>query len=509
MAGTRISAEGTAEPRIEAAGAPEGTDVRVRDLFFNTPARRHFLKSATAELQQVLAVVTRQALIRPDVGMTVTGENGVLLDVPPGQPWPERIASLLGLPNLDDLLDLDNELHGVRVRGYIVRPGLSRKDRRHQFFFVAGRPISSRTLSYVLQEACKGLIMVQRFPIAVVDVTVPPGEVDVNVHPTKEEVRFRREPIVMSAVHRTVIERLRTANLMPTMDLGGSPGIPTAPAQEQLPFRVTPSDSWPTAPTKIPGDFSVFTGPAPAVTAAPTTHASPSSFAPSADPTPDSACTVRPLQHSLSGVSDSANDSMAAAVLLRSGELPEPLGQIGLCYIVARAGDDLLLIDQHAAHERLLYLKFSARRGSLSAQPLLIPVSVDVPAPAVAYMNRLLPVMAEVGLTVEPFGGQTYLVQSVPADLPGLDPALLLADMLDDFESLGRVEEMAALRDRVVTRMACRAAIKAGQPLSLDEMRALIRDLAHARLGFTCPHGRPTMILLTRDQLDKQFKRKV
>ncbi|MCX7718274.1 MAG: DNA mismatch repair endonuclease MutL [Candidatus Sumerlaeaceae bacterium] len=515
MAGTRITAEGPAQPQVEAAGAPEGTDVRVRDLFFNTPARRKFLKTPAAELQQVLAVVTRQALIRPDVGMTVTGENGTLLDVPPAQPWAERIASLLGLPRLEDLFDLDNEIHGVRVRGYILNPGISRKDRRHQFFNVCGRPIASRTLSYVLQEACKGLIMVQRFPVVVMDVTVPPGEVDVNVHPTKEEVRFRREPIVMSAVHHTVIERLRMANLMPTLDLGtGKAPLPPA-TQEQLPWRVNPADAWPKASTTIPGDFTVFTGPPPAVsvaasagTQAPLPQAPPSQPAPHPQ-TSEGPCAVRPLQHSLSGISESGNDPVAAAVLLRAGELPEPLGQVGLCYIVARAGDDLLLIDQHAAHERLLYLKLAARTGKVPSQPLLIPVSVDVPAVAVAYMNRLLPVLAELGISVEPFGGQTYLVQSVPADLPSLDPALLLADMLDDFESLGRVEEVAAVRDRVVTRMACRAAIKAGQPLSLDEMRALIRDLAGARLSFTCPHGRPTMILLTRDQLDKQFKRKV
>ncbi len=136
-------------------------------------------------------------------------------------------------------------------------------------------------------------------------------------------------------------------------------------------------------------------------------------------------------------------------------------------------------------------------------------MSVDIPATGIAYMQRLLPVFSELGLNIEHFGGQTYLVQSVPADLPKMNPSAVVADLLDDFEALGKVEQVEVLRDRIITRMACRAAVKAGQNMHLNEMRQLIREIAQARLGFTCPHGRPTMILLTRDQLDRQFKRKL
>jgi DNA mismatch repair protein MutL len=222
----------------------------------------------------------------------------------------------------------------------------------------------------------------------------------------------------------------------------------------------------------------------------------------------DTDCSVRPLSNSLKHLEDCAADEQTSP-LLRHGVYPEPLGQVSRCYIVAQLGGDLLLVDQHAAHERLLYLKFSRTNRELPSQPLLIPVSVDVPASAVAYMERLMPLFAQLGLNLEPFGGQTYLVQSIPADLPKLDPAAVVADLLDDFESLGKIEQIDVLRDRIVTRMACRAAIKAGQGMHLEEMRALIRDIANARLGFTCPHGRPTMILMTRDQLDRQFKRKL
>jgi DNA mismatch repair protein MutL len=217
---------------------------------------------------------------------------------------------------------------------------------------------------------------------------------------------------------------------------------------------------------------------------------------------------VRPVQSSLRQVSEAPEDAVNYA-LLRDGMYPEPIGQVARCYILASMGHDLLIIDQHAAHERLMYLKFANRRRAAPSQPLLIPVSVDVPAPAVSYMNRLAPVFEELGLKIDHFGGQTYLVQSVPADLAHINVAAVIADLLDDFEALGKVEQVEVLRDRIITRMACRAAVKAGQQLHLDEMRALIRDIANARLGFTCPHGRPTMVLMTRDALDKQFKRKV
>lgn len=554
LAGTLIESEGGGGVRIGPTGAPEGTEVRVRELFFNTPARQKFMKSAASELQQILSVVTRQALILPGIGFAVTrAGRDTLLDVPPGQEWADRVGTLLGTGIRDNLLPLDATRHGVRVTGFAVRPEVTRKDRRHQHFFVNGRPVSSRSLSFAVQEAYKGVIMVQRFPIVVVDIAVPAGEVDVNVHPTKEEVRFRQESLVNGAVHRAVQGALQAANLMPSMDLGG--GQPDAPAwmrgaPRQDDFLGVLGPVMGGSPSTMPVDFSGLTrhvaGPHPdgaaprggsaqhddverlereaasvaraeaehgaverAELAGPAAGASPGGTAPAAG---GSACDVRPLSSSLGRVEDrpaADGATLASHPLLQLGRLPEPLGQVALCYIIAQAGDDLLLIDQHAAHERLLYLKFAAETRGAPEQPLLVPVSVDVPAPAVPFMQKLLPVLARLGLVVEHFGGQTFVVQSVPADLPRLDPAAVMSDLLDDFETLGRVEEVEVLRDRVVTRMACRAAIKAGQRLHMEEMRALIRDIVVARLGFTCPHGRPTMILLTRDQLDRYFKRRL
>jgi DNA mismatch repair protein MutL len=535
VAGTRIVAGGAGEPLVEAAGAPEGTEVKVRELFFNTPARLKFLKSAAAELQAILAIITRQALIRPDIGFAVNGDKGALLDLPPGQPWDDRVSMLLGSGTRENLLDVAFERQDVRVRGFILRPAATRKDRRHQFFFVNGRPISSRSLSFAVQEAYRGVIMVQRFPIVVLDVAVPAGEVDVNVHPTKEEVRFRRESLVNGAIHRAVRERLARASLLPTIQFepAGIEGdeIPYAtarpPSQDDFLGAAT-EGSLGGAPPAIPVDFGLFTaragtggdralaglereadGFARAEAEFQATAASVTAATAPKPPVVDGECDVRPVSSSVRRLQEQSDDSSEPHPLARLSSLPEPLGQVSLCYIVARAGHDLLLIDQHAAHERLLYLRFSAARSQPPTQPLLIPVSVDIPASATPFMQRLLPVMAALGMQTEHFGGQTYVVHSVPADLPNMDPGRVLADMLDDIETLGKVEEVGILRDRVITRMACRSAVKAGQELHRDEMAALIRDIVTARLAFTCPHGRPTMVMLTRDQLDRQFKRKL
>lgn len=542
VAGTRVVAEGAGEPRVEPAGAPEGTDIRVRDLFFNTPARLKFMKSATSEMQQVLQTVTRQALIRPDLGFTVTNEKSTMIEVPPAQAWDERVAALLGSQLNGQMLEVDSERHGLRIRGFVVKPTVTRKDRTHQFFFVNGRPVSSRSLSFVLQQAYQGIIMTQRFPVCVLEIVVPEGDVDVNVHPTKEEVRFQNESLINGSIFKAVNERLVAANLVPAMTLDAEAGgadsgaisIPPPPVQTELLGAVS-AQSYDTRTPQIPVDFSSYTFAAPRPAGAPadamtflqrsaagvataerefqhvenhlrTEAATAPTPAAEADD-PDHSCSVRPLSLSVKQVGEASPDP-AAHALLKNGMYPEPLGQVATCYIIAQTGEDLLLIDQHAAHERLLYMQFSDVNRHIQTQALLIPVSVDVPAAAVPFMHRLLPVLERVGLKMEAFGGQTFLVQSVPADVRHFDPAAVISDLLDEFESLGKIEQIEILHDRIITRMACRAAIKAGQQLHREEMRALVRDIINSRLGFTCPHGRPTMIMLTRDQLDRQFKRK-
>ena len=396
IAGTRITAEGPAEPRIESAGAPEGTEIRVRELFFNTPPRLKFLKSPASELNQILQMVTRQAFVRPDIGFSVTNEKGMMFDLPPGQDWTDRVASLLGGGVREHLLDVDEERHGVHVTGFVLRPAASRKDRRNQYFFVNGRPIASRAMSFVLQQAYKGVIMVQRYPVCVLNLTLPPGEVDLNVHPTKEEVRFRSESLVHGVLHRVVHGRLQRANLMPTVTFGeGEPsnispdqstGTSPSPGSTSNTFHGIPqqSDMLPDMGPQyrrdplstIPVDFSVFTRglQSPSVmpqsvkqqseadsefkrveqesrSGSPATEAPPVKLPPlsqfpsdaadggleESSDNPGTNCSVRPIQNSLRRIEDSPEDAVNYA-LLRDGTYPEPLGQISRCYILAPDG---------------------------------------------------------------------------------------------------------------------------------------------------------------------------
>ncbi len=389
IAGTRVLAEAAGAPRIEPAGAPEGTEVRIRELFYNTPARLKFLKSPSSELQQIFTTVMRQALIQPQIGFTIVRDNDTMLHLPAKQEWGERVGALLGTGILDNLLEINEERHGIHVRGFVVRPAITRKDRRQQFLFVNGRPVSSRGISFVLQEAYKGIIMVQRYPICVLDLTLPPGEVDVNVHPTKEEVRFRKESLVNGVVYKVVQARLQAANLMPSMDLQEAAGGPPDP------FVQSPDTMWPAPPHPlsaqpdmipvyqasqpahsagpIPGDFLPFTSgmqtrfvpeadsslrqvaqivAADRETAALEELTSGTSGQAGAEPEgEDASCGVRPIASSMRRLAEPVEPA-SDSPLLRNGMTAEPLGQIGLCYIVAQLGHDLLLIDQHAAQER-------------------------------------------------------------------------------------------------------------------------------------------------------------
>jgi DNA mismatch repair protein MutL len=571
LAGTLVTSEGGSPPEIRPAGSPPGTDIHVRDLFFNTPARLKFLKTPASETTAILAILTRLAIARPGIGFRVTGDSTTYLDLPKNQSWPRRIATLLGIPDQTGaLLPVELERQGVRLQGYVAPPSLSGKDRRRQHFLLDGRPISSRTLSQVLQEAYRGVMMVGRFPWAVLDIRVPEGEVDINVHPSKEEVRFRRESLVTGALYRAVQTALRAAHIVPEADLSTSQPSPPSSAPSTEPWIMLPGETAPSPPftspratqpemlpwpEPLPKSASPFTPPidlrsevrataphfpdahpsAPPVTPpAPwevltgRENSRPVSPAPSEPPPAHEPPTDLPSSPTSALFAPTASQSQPPPIptpgppldtqedavfrwLHESGQAPQPLGQIADCYIIARAGETLLLIDQHAAHERILYARLSATTHPVPAQPLLIPLTLEAPPELVPSLHQALPLLAWFGFETSHFGGQTFIVQSTPSDLlPRLDPLGLLRDLLSDLSSAehrSQPHELDQLRDRIVTRMSCRSAIKAGQSLHREEMAALLRDLAQTPLGTNCPHGRPTMITLTRHHLDKLFKR--
>jgi DNA mismatch repair protein MutL len=508
LAATRIVVEGGRIAAIEQVGAPPGTHVAARDLFYNTPARLKFLKGPAAELAQISRVIVRQALAASATAFRFVNQQRVFLDLPADQSLESRTRQLLAIAG-DNLLEVEFEKYDLRVRGFIAKPIEARRDRRHQFFFVNGRPITHRTLFYSVEQAYAGTIISQHYPVVVLFVELSPDEVDVNVHPTKEEVRFRDENKVVGLVHRAVAEALHAANLAPHIRL---PDIPPAGVETTAPPKTSPADyqaQFVLASQALQIPAAPYQSPLPRRDRLPEGEARP---APRLDSPPPFGKTTEVELAPITGTAPPAEDEIAApsAVVssLPENASPRAITQIADTYIVAQTADGLLLIDQHAAHERLLYMRAQEQKGRLATQPLLVPISVEIRPGDRPLMDDLAPVLAEMGFETEAFGGHTFIVRSVPAMFDRLDVPALISDLLDDLAGESVTREGERLRERVLTRLACHAAIKAGQRLQTAEMQQLIDELLAARLSFTCPHGRPTMIFLTRDQLDRQFKRK-
>lgn len=501
LAATCIVVEGGQVKEEKPIGAPPGTKVVVRDLFFNTPARLKFLKSPATELGQLTRAVVRQALASPSVAFRLVNRGRAFLDLPADQSLRSRVQQVLGL-DPKDMIAVDFEKYGVRVEGFVAKPIEARRDRRHQFFFVNGRPVADRTMAFAVEQAYEGLVPSQRYPVVVLLVEIAPDEVDVNVHPSKEEVRFRDQKKVVGLLNRAVAEALRAADLLPEMRLAESRPPGRGSSRDRTQFE-----------KKFEQAGRSLLVPGPPYKEAPAAVGRVETTAPSARgqerPAPADE-TVAGGDRSKEPPEPSASSELVAPPdqpPLDQIAHPRALGQVADTYIVAQVGEDLLVIDQHAAHERLLYLKACERERS-ATQSLLVPIAVEVRPSDRPLMEQLIPVLERLGFETESFGGQSFVVRSIPAMFEQIDVPTLINDLLDELAREGPVGEFEKLRERVLTSLACHAAIKAGQRLGVEEMQQLIDDLMAARLSYTCPHGRPTMILITRDQLDRQFKRK-
>jgi DNA mismatch repair protein MutL len=579
--GTQVRCEGGGPILVTPVGCPVGTEVEVRDLFYNTPARQAFMKTATAEVSAALAMVSRLAMGRPEVGFRVEREESVLLELAGGVSWSERCGSLLGIGSGEGrLLEVEFERGGVEVRGWIAEPTITAKDRRRQYFSLDGRPFSSKSLSSVWSEAMKGLVMVGRFPMGVLDIRVPDGEVDLNVHPTKEEIRFRRESMVSGAVFRA-IQKALGAGLAGNFSFGKNsdaepPGQTPASTPEipGLGWPDHPQRSSPPSASQVGGNREGTGGKPPAIDMRPllapvqglpgvdvsegsSGRGASQALSPLRQEVPQKPWTVlsedsgsadpgkreesRPFSSLMAGGQVTAaahfpapsdwskphpsapprpeeipegaakDDLEPVRQWLRfSGEAPRVLGQVSDCFIIAQAGDALVLVDQHAAHERIVYARLIQTSEPIPSQPLLFPLTLDVPPDLVPWFHQVIPLLSWLGFDVSHFGGVSFLIQATPGDLVDrLDPMELVQDVVEDLaEGTSRgTLELDRMRDRIVTRMACRGAIKSGQRLSHPEMEALLGELARTPLGTNCPHGRPTLVVLSRTDLDKLFKR--
>jgi DNA mismatch repair protein MutL len=457
LAGTRLVVDGGEMGAPQPIGSPQGTVVRVRDLFFNVPARRNFLKSESTERRRISDLVTRYGLAYPDVRFGLIQEGRPSFHTSGGGDRAEVLAAVLGVDGARKMIAVgslsDPEL---RVAGYVGEPSLSRANRRELTFFVNGRWVQDARLTAAVGQAYSGLLMVGRHPIAILFLTLRPESVDVNVHPAKAEVRFREPDRVFAVVQRVVRSTLLGQTSPLALDLGARWGNRSAEVH--------------------PG-------------------------------------VIQPDWRSLGwGEADrSAQELSTIQSVLPSGAMPllRAVGQIGASYLVAEGPDGVYLVDQHAAHERILFeqLMDAHARGALESQILLEPASVEMSARDAGLLDDQLETLRGLGFDIEAFGGRTYRVRSVPSLLSGLAPAQALEAVVAEFEE----DETPLLKEteaRLAARVCKRASVKAGQVLSLPEQERLLRDLEACRSPRTCPHGRPTMIHLSVEALERQFGRR-
>ena len=474
-AGARQRVEGGTTSKLTKVGTTVGTTVRVQDLFYNVPARLKFLKSDVTERRAIDLLVTRYALAYPDRRFRLSDGKNVVLQTSGDGDRRAILAALHGVDVAKQMLEITSAEEGSALSGFISPTSLTRSNRREITFFINGRWVHDVSLSTALLQAYHTLLMVGRYPLTALFLEIPPEEVDVNVHPAKAEVRFRNQDKVFSFVQRSARKALLAYSPVPNVAPSLWGMTRTVPMEQP---RHTGLD-W-----AIGHDEEL------------------SARVHSESPIPD-------LNSTLSNSQSSITTSQPPAPQLTNIPLLRLVGQIGATYLVAEGPDGLYLVDQHAAHERVLFEKLMTQHAmkNIPSQSLLTPAVVTLPPQSSSLLNTQLPLLRHFGFDVEEFGPNTFQVRAMPALFMGSDPSAALRALVEDFE-----EDEAPLQNEIEAKLAARVckrmAVKAGQALSSEEQRALLINLEACDSPRTCPHGRPTMIHLSVDMLERQFGRR-
>jgi len=487
--GAELEVVGGVSGEVLPCGAPVGTTLEVATLFFNTPVRRKFLKSAPTEMGHIAEAFTRLALAHPHLHFTLRHNDRLVHELPAGEEWLERIRRLFGSELADALLWVESSEGDVELAGYVAEPSQSRANARMQYLFLNGRFIRDRSLQHALMEAYRGLLLTGRQPITFLSLKMPPDVVDVNVHPTKLEVRFQDGGRIYSQLLGALRTKFLTSDLTARLQPVGAGAASAASPWERAELGGNGAG----------GDaFRGGNG-----------HAAAELFAPwsireSSAPLEITLLDRPALEAGLHGSAPHA----AVVDTERDAAGSVPALQIHNRYLITENGDGLVVIDQHALHERILYEQLKRRilAGPLESQRLLVPEPVDLSAAEAALALEHAETLEQLGLQVEPFGGDTVLVLSQPVLLARHKVRDLLREVLERIQAGGRAERRDLL-DELLHMMSCKAAVKAGDRLAAAEIQALLRQRHLVEDAHHCPHGRPTALFFTREELDRQFKR--
>ena len=470
IAGTEIIVNGGRIEAVRDGGEAPGTQIEVRSLFFNVPARRKFLRAETTETRNIEHQFFLHALSHPAVGFTIVRDDKFSLQLPISSSLRDRIRDLYDAQLTEDLLEVIPGDASTRVSGWIGRAGVSRQTRNQQFVFVNGRPIESPLITNALREGYHTALMKGQYPVTFLSIALNPKDVDVNVHPAKREVRFRNPPKIHEAVVAAVQRTLTAARKgwqekFQSSFAGRIPDDKPLPGQPVSSAEITPS-ALPIQPAAHPQDHD---------------------FVPSQ--------IVEPAREKES---------------LRNGSPFQIIGVLNRLYVLMENSEGLVLVDQHAAHERILFEELRRRmeEQGVPSQRLLLPQIFSLPPRDAEWVERNIAILQKMGIGVENFGGTSFRIDSLPSFLQVADAGEFLREVIDELITTSRHSSPIRLGEDMIANTVCRHAIKANDSLRHPEIEKLIQDLLACELPYCCPHGRPTMIQISLTELEKKFGRK-
>lgn len=561
IAGTKVVIHGGKVEETSDAGTAPGTSVHVKDLFYNTPARRKYLKTDRTELAHITDTVMRLALANPGISFTLFSEGKPVLRNTGSNDLFNSMVNLLGPETARSMLPLEYRTEEFEVRGYISKPELNRGDNDQLFLFVNTRPVASKTINTAIREGYYTKMPKGRYPVAVLALTLDPGEVDVNVHPRKAEVRFSREKEVRDAVIHAVEKVLSEHGLAPEIREKEGKGlqktfeVPETSGKIQSPeTRRVRSDKKMTEEIGKAAGKETVSGPG-VQGVSEETRISDSGNRVLRDkpeayiyPVKDTERRLKKSERLLefSGESEEkvkgenkdrkteekkvekegvpgnkkTEEKISEKISIEEKQSQKPrqkantdllediriIGQVSRMYILAEKGEDLIVIDQHAAHERILYEQVLKSKKS-RVQELITPVMIELTPKEKVLMEEYIPYLEEYGFGISEFGDNTYVVTFVPEVFGRLEDTDVIHDVISDLLAEGKVKKETGILEKVSKTLACRAAIKGGAACTPEQMENLIQQLRTAENPYSCPHGRPTVITFTKGELDRMFAR--
>src|SRR5205809_1988275 len=492
-------AEGSTGTAVEIAGGtllssheqafPRGTEITVEELFFNVPARRKFLRSESYELSQITTYCTHYALAFPDIHFILKSASFEILATPPAAGFRDRIFQVFGKDLLDQMVEYQKDYgrSGVEIHLFTSRPHIQKYNRNSMFFFINRRLVRDKIILHAISEAYRNILPSGTFPVVISFVSIPYEDVDVNVHPAKTEVRFKHQSFVHDAIRDSILSGLTQDKTIVPME---SDGVPTSPFTAPAPQPRIP-DSWVSDDPIARDSFALEPG-----MRAVMDQAIPLGLNFRAGEPAD-------------GCDESEGPGAAYPAFDRVRSEVQPLGQLRDSFIVATDSSGLIVIDQHVAHERVLFETYLRQKlaGKLDIQRLLMPIIVQLPPRQLVILDSIIPALARNGFEVEPFGPKTIAIKPAPAMLKAMAVEKLLVELLDGLERETQVINIEALKKKIAATVSCHAAIKINTPLEETKMRWLITELMKTDVPTVCPHGRPIILRYDLREIQKAFKR--